>query len=148
MLCPPLSGCPDSCNTTLRPVSTPNTEPPRATHESGSFLQPNRLTKPGQAGLNQTAMKGTQPAGWVRGGSAALPLRGATWANACTTEPPVRCLWRTRHPVVPITPSPAPHPVSVSPPACSRLQQHWLPAGVEKAPPGLPFSPLQRMTLG
>lgn len=141
MLCPPRPSCPNSCNTALCPVSTPNTEPPRATHESGSFLRPNCLTKPGQTVLNQTAVKGTQPAGWVRGGSAALTLRGATWAHAGTTDPPVRRLWRTHHPVVPITPSPAPHSVSVGPLACSRLQRHWLPAGVEKAPPGLPISP-------
>lgn len=136
---------PDSFNS--QTVPTPSTAPPRATQESGTFLQPNRLTKPGQACLNPTAVKGTQRAGC--GEAARLHGSGARPGHPPPRMLPGRCLGR----VAAGGPPRGPH----HPRAALLTRCLWvlLPPPAAPAPgrrgegaPWSAFSPLQRMTLG
>lgn len=87
------------------PLPTPRR--PRPPTKVVAFSSQNRLTKPEQAGLNQTAREG-DTAGGVRGGGEAPRLRGTNWAKATPLDASGRCLERV--PSAPITPGPSSSP--------------------------------------
>lgn len=140
----------NSCNTAPCPMPTPNAATPRATHESGSFLQPKPPNKAWASRCKPNCREG-DTAGGVRRGSAAPRLRGATWATAATRmlQASVRGGSRRAHsPAVPISPVSSSSPGSCRsssplPPPCAPA-----PGWRREGAPWSAFGPHQGMTLG